>query len=680
MTTKKLVPRASGEGAMGVTDNAWGEAYYDTGNFNKGLFVKGSGIEDVIANTVTQGGLGGEWTKAVNGLDIYYNGGNVGIGTTDPGNNRLKIAGGSLLAENIVSVVASDSNMVLANPTTEQPYLKFDGKNSNTGLNWSLGIDDSDLNDEKNSLSIKRWNDSSLLQDTPFVVDSNGNVGIGTTSPDARLHVSDAGFPTMNLTRKINILGSPNGAAAKIEGGALSNTTPSMGGAMGFALLDSDGAGPGTNTEGYLYFETKNSGASLTEKMRITSAGNVGIGTPDPTADLHINSKATQTAADKSVSALRFQNGDSWDNSVIIDGRTDMTGATDYTDRVGLMIATKGDERMRITSAGNVGIGTPDPGNLLHVMGDAHSKVLIQGGNSHAIGLQIKQPLVGGDQVWQLQSEAGGTALQIRNGTINTVVQHMNADGNVGIGTTQPSAQLSIFKENSGTDSGSQDPAFASIEVLTKNTSVNANLKTGWLTQIGCYSHMKAIGAMPSKNALIAVYRDSAGSNEAAILRLSRSNHNDEQYFWVDDAGLFRTSVTSSDTGSTLGTVVGTQTSDERIKNIEDSFEYGLNDVLKLKPIAFTFKEQKDDSRKLGFGAQSVQPIIPESVYDSNECIDGYDSDPEDDSGARQIPKSDQTKLVMEYTQLIPVLTKAIQEQQQLIEDLRSEVEALKNK
>jgi hypothetical protein len=60
MTTKNLIPRASGEGGIGITDVTWGYGYYDTGNFNKGLFLKGSGIEDVIANTVTQGGLGGE--------------------------------------------------------------------------------------------------------------------------------------------------------------------------------------------------------------------------------------------------------------------------------------------------------------------------------------------------------------------------------------------------------------------------------------------------------------------------------------------------------------------------------------------------------------------------------------------------------------------------------------------
>ena len=44
------------------------------------------------------------------------------------------------------------------------------------------------------------------------------------------------------------------------------------------------------------------------------------------------------------------------------------------------------------------------------------------------------------------------------------------------------------------------------------------------------------------------------------------------------------------------------------------------------------------------------------------------------------IPKSDDTKLEMEYVQLIPVLTKAIQEQQALIEDLKNRISTLENK
>ena len=63
MTTKNLIPRASGEGGIGITDVTWGYGYYDTGNFNKGLFVSGHNITQVIAETVTQGGLGGEWDK-----------------------------------------------------------------------------------------------------------------------------------------------------------------------------------------------------------------------------------------------------------------------------------------------------------------------------------------------------------------------------------------------------------------------------------------------------------------------------------------------------------------------------------------------------------------------------------------------------------------------------------------
>jgi hypothetical protein len=36
MSTKNLMPRGSGEGGIGRHDNAWGQAYFDTGNFNKG--------------------------------------------------------------------------------------------------------------------------------------------------------------------------------------------------------------------------------------------------------------------------------------------------------------------------------------------------------------------------------------------------------------------------------------------------------------------------------------------------------------------------------------------------------------------------------------------------------------------------------------------------------------------
>ena len=66
--------------------------------------------------------------------------------------------------------------------------------------------------------------------------------------------------------------------------------------------------------------------------------------------------------------------------------------------------------------------------------------------------------------------------------------------------------------------------------------------------------------------------------------------------------------------------------------------------------------------RNIGFYAQDVLPIIPESVYDTKEIIN----------------EGETTKLGMQYVMIVPVLTKAIQEQQAIIESQKAEIEQLK--
>ena len=86
-------------------------------------------------------------------------------------------------------------------------------------------------------------------------------------------------------------------------------------------------------------------------------------------------------------------------------------------------------------------------------------------------------------------------------------------------------------------------------------------------------------------------------------------------------------------------------------------------------------KDDVDKINRLGFGAQTTKPIIPEVVNDSKQCIDGYKwSYNEDGSEKEQVPNSDDTdgKLYMDYLQIIPVLVKAIQE-------LSAKVTALEN-
>ena len=157
-------------------------------------------------------------------------------------------------------------------------------------------------------------------------------------------------------------------------------------------------------------------------------------------------------------------------------------------------------------------------------------------------------------------------------------------------------------------------------------------------------------------------------------LKLPQHNGS-QQFFWVDEYGQLKISTNNSLIGGTGGTVLGTQTSDERLKNIKPDFSYGLEQVMQLNPIEYSFKSDGNSENRLGFGAQSVASVIPESVSDTQECIDGYDQD-EDDSN-KLTAKSEDTKLVMEYAQLIPVLTKAIQELKAENDDLKARLESI---
>jgi hypothetical protein len=94
------------------------------------------------------------------------------------------------------------------------------------------------------------------------------------------------------------------------------------------------------------------------------------------------------------------------------------------------------------------------------------------------------------------------------------------------------------------------------------------------------------------------------------------------------------------------------QTSDRRLKENISNLHYGLNDVMKLNPVSFTWKESKDKSKKLGLIAQDLQNIIPEVVSVGDDSLN---------------------TLGVNYADLIPVLINAIQEQQKIIEKMSNE-------
>ncbi|MFO7924001.1 MAG: tail fiber domain-containing protein [Bacteroidales bacterium] len=97
-----------------------------------------------------------------------------------------------------------------------------------------------------------------------------------------------------------------------------------------------------------------------------------------------------------------------------------------------------------------------------------------------------------------------------------------------------------------------------------------------------------------------------------------------------------------------------TASSDIRMKENISTLSNSLDDVLKLRGVSFTWKDQPALGKRIGFIAQEVEPVLPELVFVNEE--DGY--------------------LGVNYPEMTAVLVEAIKEQQQQIEDLTGHLRA----
>ena len=143
------------------------------------------------------------------------------------------------------------------------------------------------------------------------------------------------------------------------------------------------------------------------------------------------------------------------------------------------------------------------------------------------------------------------------------------------------------------------------------------------------------------------------------------------QNIFVGTDNKLRIAGAASNIGGTQGSVVGDQTSDVRLKRLVDTPVPGLSKIKELNPIRFTYINTSEEQlgirtpeERLGFSAQDVQPILPESVYDTGDPIEGEADDAP-------------TMLAMRYTEMIPVLVNAVKELSTQVETLTARVAAL---
>lgn len=133
-------------------------------------------------------------------------------------------------------------------------------------------------------------------------------------------------------------------------------------------------------------------------------------------------------------------------------------------------------------------------------------------------------------------------------------------------------------------------------------------------------------------------------SNDDVIIELD-DNDDESGAFIVrggDDNGVF--SVTEDGTIRQNGSTI--HASDRRLKKDIENLNYGLNAILQLEPKKYFWKDKEQNKKLLGLIAQDVQPIINEIVFTQDD---------------------DAKTLGISYAELIPVLIKAIKEQQTII-------------
>jgi hypothetical protein len=243
-----------------------------------------------------------------------------------------------------------------------------------------------------------------------FKVDgSEGNVGIGTSSPAGKLDITGGNGDQLLL----------NNAGERFTQISFTNNSNLR------AAVWADE----TNNDFVLYAASGRETAiyaNAAERVRITTTGNVGINTSAPTNLLHLaGASATPSLRLGSVSA-----GFYWDI-----GRENATTGDFVFNNASGAAST---ERMRITAAGNVGIGTSSPSGKLHVAG---GDIFL--GASYALKYNSTSYITPENNVSGAEVSTGGVFV-VKTGVGPAERLRVDASGNVGIGTSSPKNVLDL--------------------------------------------------------------------------------------------------------------------------------------------------------------------------------------------------------------------------------------------
>ena len=292
----------------------------------------GTGLTSLTAGYIPYGNDTGALNSSAG---LFFDGTNLGIGTSSPS------SGGKLY------VVAADAGTALAlqSGTGTLSYAAFGG---------------SGFFQSNNSLTIGCAGASPLTFRTNsldrLAIDSSGNVGIGTSSPNGKLHVGSTITAAGSSTTTPTVITSDSTYGSNVTGSnfklKLFDSTASYltyGFGVSFNTLEITSGNGGA-------IAFYRNGATPTESMRIDSSGNVGIGTSSPASKLSIvgTSGTPQLNVGTASNIWSFNTYDSATSYLTCGGSNITTTGFGSSSNIPLFFVTNNIEKMRIDTAGKI--------------------------------------------------------------------------------------------------------------------------------------------------------------------------------------------------------------------------------------------------------------------------------------------------------------------------------------